>query len=53
MESNHRNLDGFRRNVLVAYGKKSFEEILIKNGRGPEIIMDPRKTRRARKNFSC
>ena len=24
------------------------EEIFFKNGRGPEIIMDPRKTRRAR-----
>ena len=24
------------------------EEIFVKNGRGPEIIMDPRKTRRAR-----
>ena len=23
------------------------EEIFVKNGRGPEIIMDPRKTRRA------
>ena len=26
------------RGFLVAYGKKSLEEIFVKNGRGPEMI---------------
>ena len=40
-----RNLDGY---FGVARAQEILEEIFFKNGRGPEIIMDPRKTRRAR-----
>ena len=50
-DTDHRNLDGiyteFIRSFLVAT-LEILEEIFFKNGRGPEIIMDPRKTRRAR-----
>ena len=35
------------REFLVA-SLEILEEIFVKNGRGPEIIMDPRKTRRTR-----
>ena len=37
----------FIRSFLVAT-LDVLEEIFFKNGRGPEIIMDPRRTRRAR-----
>ena len=38
-------LDGI---ILGSLRLEILEEIFFKNGRGPEIIMDPRKTRRAR-----
>ena len=41
------DLNGSRRIFLVAT-LEILEEIFLKNGRGPEIIMDPRRTRRAR-----
>ena len=40
-----RNLNGY---FGVARAQEILEEIFFKNGRGPEIIMDPRSTRRAR-----
>ena len=40
-----RNLNGY---FGVARAQEILEEIFFKNGRGPEIIMDPRNTRRAR-----
>ena len=39
------DLDGI---ILGSLRLEILEEIFFKNGRGPEIIMDPRKTRRAR-----
>ena len=36
--TDHRNLDGFRRILLVAYGKKSLEEICIEMLLTQEII---------------
>ena len=38
-------LDGI---ILGSLRLEILEEIFFKNGRGPEIIMDPRRTRRAR-----
>ena len=34
--------------ILGSLRLEILEEIIFKNGRGPEIIMDPRKTRKAR-----
>ena len=34
--------------ILGSLRLEILEEIFFKNGRGPEIIMDPRRTRRAR-----
>ena len=39
-------LDGI---ILGSLRLEILEEIFFKNGRGPEIIMDPRKTRMTRK----
>ena len=38
-------LDGI---ILGSLRLEILEEIFVKNGRGPEIIMDPRRTRRTR-----
>ena len=38
-------LDGI---ILGSLRLEILEEIFFKNGRGPEIIMDPRRTRKAR-----
>ena len=43
--TDHRELDGI---FLGSLRLEILEEIIFKNGRGPEIIMDPRKTRRTR-----